>query len=124
MPSQYHINDWSIVHYHLTLNTLLKCCKNINTWRGQVCDGIFFFFLIDAKNLKVLWWVKAENGRSCCRPHRGIRCSISWRVSIKCHGSCLSLILLQVDVNKKSLQFNIWRFWNPFIAPHIHVELQ
>ncbi len=33
MPSQYHI---------LTLNTLLKCCKNLNTWRGQVCDTFIY----------------------------------------------------------------------------------
>jgi hypothetical protein len=25
------------LYQHLTLNMLLKCCKNIDTWRGQVC---------------------------------------------------------------------------------------
>jgi hypothetical protein len=25
------------LYQHLTLNTLLKCCKNKNTWRGQIC---------------------------------------------------------------------------------------
>jgi hypothetical protein len=31
-----------VIHIHITLNTLLKCCKIIDTWRGQVCDeGMF-----------------------------------------------------------------------------------
>jgi hypothetical protein len=28
----------SIIYQHLILNTLLKCCKSIDKWRGQVCD--------------------------------------------------------------------------------------
>jgi hypothetical protein len=31
-----------VIHIHITLNTLLKCCKIIDTWSGQVCDeGMF-----------------------------------------------------------------------------------
>jgi hypothetical protein len=34
MPWQHHVNSL------LTLNLehLLKCCKSMNTWRGQICD--------------------------------------------------------------------------------------
>ncbi len=31
-----------IFHSHLTLNTLLKCCKSTNTWKLQIYDGLPF----------------------------------------------------------------------------------